>query len=120
MGCNTKPAHNNTALTQSHNAMQCNAIQSMSVAYLSVLARLLQGHSIDADLSNKLMKLVKSTEPQFHAINGGGQNQARAMLTGALVGVTVGINGIPKRFNEGPNDKQDIVTTALELACQIE
>lgn len=34
----------------------------------------------------------------LNAINGGGQNQARAILTGALVGAMVGIEGIPERF----------------------
>ena len=32
----------------------------------------------------------------LNAINGGGQNQARAILTGALVGAQVGLTGIPK------------------------
>jgi len=37
----------------------------------------------------------------LHAINGGGQNLARAMLTGTLVGAQVGLSGIPKRFIDG-------------------
>lgn len=37
----------------------------------------------------------------LHAINGGGQNMARAMLTGALVGAQVGLEGIPQRFIDG-------------------
>lgn len=37
----------------------------------------------------------------LHAINGGGQNQARAMLTGALAGAQTGLGGIPGRFVEG-------------------
>ena len=37
----------------------------------------------------------------LHAINGGGQNQARAILVGALAGGQVGLAGIPKRFVEG-------------------
>lgn len=37
----------------------------------------------------------------LHAINGGGQNQARAMLTGALSGAMVGLSGIPDRFVQG-------------------
>ncbi|MGL3608066.1 ADP-ribosylglycohydrolase family protein [Rhizobium sp. G187] len=35
------------------------------------------------------------------AINGGGQNQARAVLTGALAGAQVGLTGIPVRFIRG-------------------
>lgn len=37
----------------------------------------------------------------LHAVNGGGQNQARAMLAGALSGAIGGINAIPARFIEG-------------------
>ena len=37
----------------------------------------------------------------LHAINGGGQNQARAMLTGALCGAMVGLSGIPTRLLQG-------------------
>ena len=37
----------------------------------------------------------------LHAVNGGGQNLARAMLTGALVGAQVGLSGIPQRFIDG-------------------
>ncbi|WP_368641479.1 ADP-ribosylglycohydrolase family protein [Castellaniella ginsengisoli] len=36
----------------------------------------------------------------LHAVNGGGQNQARAMLTGALCGALGGIQAIPSRFLE--------------------
>ena len=32
----------------------------------------------------------------LHAVNGGGQNMSRAMLTGALVGSQVGLSGIPQ------------------------
>ena len=37
----------------------------------------------------------------LHAINGGGQNMARAMLTGALSGAMVGLSGIPPRLVDG-------------------
>jgi ADP-ribosylglycohydrolase len=37
----------------------------------------------------------------LHAVNGGGQNQARAILTGALVGAQTGFSGIPWRFTDG-------------------
>jgi ADP-ribosyl-[dinitrogen reductase] hydrolase len=39
--------------------------------------------------------------PVLSAINGGGNNMARASLTGALVGAQVGIRGIPERFISG-------------------
>jgi len=45
----------------------------------------------------------------LNAINGGGQNQARALLTGALVGAQVGVDGIPRRFIDG-----------LELGAELE
>ncbi len=48
----------------------------------------------------------------LHAVNGGGQNQARAMLTGALVGAMVGLRGIPQRFIDG----LDAAPRRLELA----
>ena len=37
----------------------------------------------------------------LHAINGGGQNQVRAILTGALTGAQVGLSGIPQRLLDG-------------------
>lgn len=37
----------------------------------------------------------------LHAVNGGGQNLSRAMLTGALTGAIGGLQAIPKRFIEG-------------------
>lgn len=37
----------------------------------------------------------------LHAINGGGQNQARAMLTGALIGAQVGLARLPRRLIDG-------------------
>ena len=37
----------------------------------------------------------------LQAINGGGQNQARAMLTGALIGAQVGLSGLPQRLIKG-------------------
>lgn len=52
----------------------------------------------------------------LHAINGGGQNQARAILTGALVGAQVGINNIPKRFIDGLNEKNELLNLASKLA----
>ncbi|WP_269524108.1 ADP-ribosylglycohydrolase family protein [Coraliomargarita parva] len=52
----------------------------------------------------------------LHAVNGGGQNQARAILTGALVGATVGLSGIPQRFIEGLNQKDAILKQARKLA----
>jgi hypothetical protein len=51
----------------------------------------------------------------LHAINGGGQNQVRALLTGALIGAQVGLSGIPKRLIEGLKDKDALLQLSGEL-----
>ncbi len=51
----------------------------------------------------------------LHAINGGGQNMSRAMLTGALVGAQVGLSGIPVRFIEGLSGADEIVDLAKRI-----
>ncbi|MDR3632092.1 MAG: ADP-ribosylglycohydrolase family protein [Desulfocapsaceae bacterium] len=55
----------------------------------------------------------------LHALNGGGQNQARAILTGALVGAQVGLSGIPKRFVDGLQEAQDLSALAEALAATV-
>jgi hypothetical protein len=52
----------------------------------------------------------------LHAVNGGGQNQARAMLTSALVGAQVGLAGIPRRFIDGLEDSDRLLGLAAALA----
>jgi ADP-ribosylglycohydrolase len=54
----------------------------------------------------------------LHAVNGGGHNQARAMLTGSLVGAQVGLSGIPSWFIDGLNDREELVSLAIRLAEQ--
>jgi ADP-ribosylglycohydrolase len=51
----------------------------------------------------------------LHAINGGGQNMARACLTGALVGAQVGLSGIPERFVDGLENHTELVSLAQRL-----
>ncbi|MDX5934246.1 ADP-ribosylglycohydrolase family protein [Acidithiobacillus thiooxidans] len=51
----------------------------------------------------------------LHAINGGGQNMSRAMLTGALVGAQVGLERIPRRFITGLRDSQQYLALASEI-----
>ena len=51
----------------------------------------------------------------LHAVNGGGQNQARAILTGALVGAQAGLSRIPPRFVAGLNDRAEILELAEAL-----
>jgi ADP-ribosylglycohydrolase len=51
----------------------------------------------------------------LHAINGGGQNQIRAMLTGALIGAQVGLSSIPQRFIDGLKDKNRLIELAEKL-----
>lgn len=55
----------------------------------------------------------------LHAINGGGQNQARAMLTGALAGAQTGLEGIPERFIAGLEDSTSLLRLANTLASQV-
>lgn len=55
----------------------------------------------------------------LHAVNGGGQNQARAILTGALAGAIGGIEAIPHRFIEGLEDAGSRLEMARRMAQQI-
>ena len=54
----------------------------------------------------------------LHALNGGGQNQARCILTGALVGAQVGLSGIPQRFLDGLENATELTALARKLAEQ--
>jgi ADP-ribosylglycohydrolase len=56
----------------------------------------------------------------LHAVNGGGQNQARATLAGALVGAQVGLSRIPQRFIDGLEDSAILCSLASELAADLE
>lgn len=56
----------------------------------------------------------------LHALNGGGNNMSRAMLTGALVGAGVGLSGIPERFVEGLSRGAEIVDLARQLGEEAE
>ena len=51
----------------------------------------------------------------LHAINGGGQNQARAILTGALTGAQTGLSGIPQHLINGLEDSETLVALAKKL-----
>jgi ADP-ribosylglycohydrolase len=189
----------NTTLTQTDET-----VVALTVAFGAVLGMLVQGHPLDADLSGKLMALVKCGELPFHAVtreslqpprpgdpdppragrfaspdallspsymaraaadpevriepawkvsivygmpcaiyhmlpaayylaarfhddveaavlhavNGGGQNQARAILTGALVGAQVGLSGIPRRFRDGLQNHGELWEMAVALGEQ--
>lgn len=56
----------------------------------------------------------------LHAVNGGGQNQARAILTGALVGAQTGLSGIPERFLNGLDNSAALLKDAKLLATQVQ
>jgi ADP-ribosylglycohydrolase len=187
----------NTLLTQKDDT-----IVSMTVAFGAVLSLLVQGNRLDADISDKLMTLVKSGELPFHAVtrndlqpprpgdpdppragrfaspdallspsymaqaaadpdiriepawkvsivygmpcaiyhqlptayylaarfhddfesavlhavNGGGQNQVRAILTGTLTGAQVGLSKISTRFLDGLEQADTLVKLAESLA----
>lgn len=55
----------------------------------------------------------------LHAVNGGGQNQARAMLTGALAGAIGGMDAIPQRLVTGLDRAQERLELAHRLAEQM-
>jgi ADP-ribosylglycohydrolase len=55
----------------------------------------------------------------LHAVNGGGQNQARAILTGALVGAQVGLSRIPQRLLDGLEDSALLCTLAADVAASV-
>ena len=54
----------------------------------------------------------------LNAVNGGGQNQARAILAGALTGAQTGLTGIPPRFIAGLENHAALSRLAAELAAQ--
>lgn len=54
----------------------------------------------------------------LHAVNGGGQNQARAILVGALSGARAGLDGIPQRFITGLERGPELKRLAEALALQ--
>ena len=56
----------------------------------------------------------------LNAVNGGGQNQARAILTGALAGAQTGLTGIPERFLTGLEHAQTLLQDAHRLADQVQ
>ncbi|WP_243312182.1 ADP-ribosylglycohydrolase family protein [Fundidesulfovibrio agrisoli] len=56
----------------------------------------------------------------LHAVNGGGQNQARAILTGALAGAQTGLRGIPRRFLDGLENAAELLGLAERLADAVE
>ena len=55
----------------------------------------------------------------LHALNGGGQNQARAILTGALTGAQTGLSGIPEYYIDGLEKAKELKILAKRLAEQI-
>ena len=55
----------------------------------------------------------------LHAVNGGGQNQARAILTGALAGAQTGLSGIPQRFIDGLEESNVLGKLAADLASKV-
>ena len=54
------------------------------------------------------------------AVNGGGNNMARACLTGALSGARVGLQGIPQRFVDGLRDRDEILANAEKVASVLD
>ncbi|TKB46006.1 ADP-ribosylglycohydrolase family protein [Ferrimonas sediminicola] len=54
--------------------------------------------------------------PVMAAVNGGGNNMARAALTGALCGAHLGLSAIPKRLITGLKDHRRWLNDAIQLA----
>ncbi|WP_207262306.1 ADP-ribosylglycohydrolase family protein [Desulfovibrio sp. Huiquan2017] len=54
------------------------------------------------------------------AVNGGGNNMARACLTGALSGALNGIGGIPQRFIDGLRDRDEILAHAETVVAALD
>ncbi|MBI4804899.1 MAG: ADP-ribosylglycohydrolase family protein [Desulfovibrio sp.] len=55
----------------------------------------------------------------LHSVNGGGQNQARTILSGALSGAQTGLSGIPRRFIDGLEEGGMLMELAQDLASQV-
>ena len=55
----------------------------------------------------------------LHAVNGGGQNQARAILTGACR-CPDRFSGIPQRFLDGLADLDTLKSLAIAIASQVD
>jgi ADP-ribosylglycohydrolase len=51
----------------------------------------------------------------LHALNGGGQNQARCILTGALAGAQTGLSAIPRRFFTPLENAPELIGLANQL-----
>jgi len=56
--------------------------------------------------------------PLMSALNGGGNNMARASLTGALAGAQVGLSGIPDYLIEGLFDHERLIRMAEKITSQ--
>ncbi|WP_305042229.1 ADP-ribosylglycohydrolase family protein [Geoalkalibacter sp.] len=54
----------------------------------------------------------------LHAVNGGGQNQARALLTGALVGAQVGLSALPRHLVDGLAQSAALLELSRALAAK--
>ncbi len=55
----------------------------------------------------------------LHAVNGGGENQARAILTGALAGAQAGLSEIPRRFLDGLAEGKTLQQLAMALGSKV-
>ena len=55
----------------------------------------------------------------LNALNGGGNNQARSILTGTLTGAQTGLSGIPRRFIDGLEEAAELSKLAMDLASRV-
>jgi hypothetical protein len=78
-------------------------------------------HELDFSREARHMKIARNLMADLSGIhiprvNGGGNNMARASLTGALAGAQVGLSGIPQRFIDGLADGERLLEMALKAA----
>lgn len=59
----------------------------------------------------------RTLQAVLHALNSGGNNMARAGVTGALVGALVGASGIPQRFVDGLAGGRELAALAQRVAA---
>ena len=72
-------------------------------------------------MGDKVYRIIHRYPDNFEkavlaAINGGGQNMARAALTGGMSGAMVGLKGIPERFIKGLKDHKRLLKLAEKVA----
>jgi hypothetical protein len=96
-------------------------IKASPLVKISIIGKTVQGRDLEiirvgrAEAPNRVFLRASA---QLHALNGGGQNQARCILTGALGSAQVGLSGIPHRFLDGHEKSAELSALARQLGEQ--